>query len=128
MTAEQSVLAVNTAFYRAFEKKDIEAMESIWSRGISSVCIHPGRAALRGWENIRPSWQKIFQNTAYLEIETTIVTTETGGDLAYVIVIENVLQVAQRKRLEARSMATNIFEQMGGKWYLVHHHGSPLAN
>jgi ketosteroid isomerase-like protein len=128
MTAEQDLLAINTAFYRAFEKKDLEAMESIWSQGIGSVCIHPGRAALRGWENIRPSWQQIFQNTAYLEIDTTIITTEIGGELAYVIVIEKVLQVSQRKRLEARSMATNIFEQMGGKWYLVHHHGSPLAN
>jgi hypothetical protein len=23
-------------------------------------------------------------------------------------------------------MATNIFEYMGGKWYLIHHHGSPI--
>ncbi len=128
MTAEQELLATNTAFYRAFEKKDLEAMASVWSQGISSVCIHPGREALRGWENIQPSWQKIFHNTAYLEIETSIIATELSGDLAYVVLVEKVLQVAQRRRLEARSMATNIFEQMGGKWYLVHHHGSPLAN
>ncbi|PZD73355.1 hypothetical protein C1752_02300 [Acaryochloris thomasi RCC1774] len=128
MSAEQDVLISNAAFYRAFEKKDAEAMASIWSQGTSSICIHPGREALRGWENIRPSWQKIFHNTAYLEIDTTIITTEISGTLAYVILIEKVLQVAQRQRLEARSMATNIFEQMGDKWYLVHHHGSPLAN
>lgn len=128
MSAEQDVLTSNAAFYRAFEKKDLEAMALIWSQGISSVCIHPGREALRGWENIRPSWQKIFRNTAYLEIDTTIISTEVSGDLAYVILTEKVLQVAQRRRLEAQSMATNIFEQMGGKWYLVHHHGSPLAN
>ncbi|MEO0374002.1 MAG: nuclear transport factor 2 family protein [Cyanobacteria bacterium P01_A01_bin.17] len=128
MSAEQDVLNSNTAFYRAFEKKDTEAMASIWSQGTSSICIHPGREALRGWENIQPSWQKIFRNTAYLEIDTTIITTEINSGLAYVILIEKVLQVAQRQRLEARSMATNIFEQMGEKWYLVHHHGSPLAN
>lgn len=128
MTAEQDLLATNAAFYRAFEKKDLEAMASVWSKGIGSVCIHPGREALCGWDNIQPSWQKIFRNTAYLEIDTSILSSELSGDLAYVILIEKVLQVAQRRRLEARSMATNIFEKMGGKWYLVHHHGSPLAN
>lgn len=127
MTAEQEVLAANEKFYRAFEKKNLEAMTEVWSQGISSVCIHPGRSALQGWEQIRPSWQMIFRNTAYLEIETEIVATEVNGDLAYVILIEKVLQVAQRRRTEAQSMATNIFERMGQQWYLVHHHGSPLV-
>ncbi|MGB7413201.1 MAG: nuclear transport factor 2 family protein [Thermosynechococcaceae cyanobacterium] len=128
MTTEQDVLDVNTAFYRAFEKKDLEAMESIWSQGTSSTCIHPGREALQGWQSIRLSWQTIFRNTAYLEIDTTVISTEMNGDVAYVILIEKVMQVAQRRRLEARSVATNIFEQMGGQWHLVHHHGSPLAD
>lgn len=128
MTEEQAVLMVNDAFYRAFEKKDLEAMRILWSQGVGSICIHPGREALRGWERIQDSWQTIFRNTQYLEIDTEIITTEINGDLAYVVLIETVLQVVGRKQIQARSMSTNVFEKMSQRWYLVHHHGSPLVS
>lgn len=127
MTGDRTeVLAANEAFYRAFEKKDIEAMSLVWSQGTGSLCIHPGRKTLRGWNQIRSSWEAIFKNTNYIEIETDIITTEVRDNIAYVILIENLLQVIGGSRVQAQSMATNIFERMGQKWYLVHHHGSPI--
>lgn len=131
------VLAANQAFYRSFEKKDLEAMEAVWSKGMGCLCIHPGRDALKGWAEIRDAWQRIFENTSYLEIDTDILTVEISGDLAYVVLIENVLQISGSeagtdrfgsRRLEARSMATNGFERMAGQWYMTHHHGSPVVD
>ena len=127
MTDERTeILAINEAFYRAFEKKDIEAMSSVWSQGTATLCIHPGRDALRGWKEIRSSWEIIFRNTQYLEMETDIIATEVRHNIAYVVLVENILQISSGRRTKAQSMATNIFEFMGGKWYLIHHHGSPL--
>jgi len=120
------VLQANAAFYRAFEKKDLEAMTAIWSQGLSSLCVHPGRDALKGWDAIRNSWQQIFKNTRYLEIDIDVISVEISGDLAYVVLVEKVLQIGE-DRLEAKSMATNIFERMADRWYLVHHHGSPVV-
>lgn len=120
------VLAANEAFYRAFEKKDIEAMSAVWSQGTGSLCIHPGRNVLRGWKEIRSSWEMIFKNTQYIEIEIDILVTEVRNNIAYVVLVENLLQVSGGRRVRAQSMATNIFELMAQKWYLVHHHGSPL--
>ncbi|MEB3233316.1 MAG: nuclear transport factor 2 family protein [Leptolyngbyaceae bacterium] len=128
MTDIQSVQTTNQSFYRAFEKKDIEAMETIWSHGVGTLCIHPGRTALKGWPDIRESWQQIFTNTQYLEIDVDIITTEVQGAIAYMVVVEKVMQVLRGRRLEARSMATNIFEKMGDRWYLTHHHGGPIAS
>lgn len=125
MTA-QAVLAANQAFYRAFEKKDIEAMDRVWSQGSGCLCIHPGRRALRGWAAIRLSWEQIFRNTAYIEIDTEILSTEVHGNLAYIVLVEQVSQVLGRQTVKAESMATNLFERLGSDWYLVHHHGSPL--
>lgn len=125
-TPQQAVLAANQAFYRAFEKKDMEAMSALWSHGTDSLCIHPGRNALRGWETIRSSWEKIFRNTRYLEIETEVLRIEISGDVAYVVLVETVLQVTGGRQAKAQSMATNIFECMAQQWYLVHHHGSPI--
>ncbi|NJK29430.1 MAG: nuclear transport factor 2 family protein [Acaryochloridaceae cyanobacterium CSU_3_4] len=128
MQDEQAILEVNTAFYRAFEKKDLEAMRKVWSHGIACICVHPGRGELKGWEAIESSWQKIFLNTAYLEIDTQIITVNNSENLAYVVLVESVLQVAQQRKQKAESMATNIFERMGQQWYLVHHHGSPVLS
>lgn len=127
MTEKEAVLARNQAFYRAFEKKDLVAMDQIWSKGMGSLCVHPGRSALQGWEQIRVSWEVIFRNTNYIEIELEIIRTEINGDLAYVVLVESLLQVVGGRRVEARSVATNIFERMAQQWYLVHHHGSPLV-
>lgn len=127
MTAEhQAVLAANEAFYRAFEKKDLEAMAIVWSHGTDTLCIHPGRNALRGWEAISASWGKIFRNTRYLEIETDVIRIDISGNLAYVVLVETVLQVTGGRQTKAQSIATNIYECMAQTWYLVHHHGSPL--
>ena len=120
------VLATNEAFYRAFEKKDIEAMSVIWSQGTGSLCIHPGRNVLRGWREIELSWLQIFRNTKYLEIETEIIAVEIRDNVAYVILIEKLLQIVGGRSVQAQSMATNIFEQMASTWYLVHHHGSSI--
>ena len=124
---QTAVLEANQAFYRAFEKKDIEAMEAVCSKGIGSLCIHPGRKAIKGWEAIRQSWMQIFKGTRYLEIDLDVISVEISDDLAYVVLVENIMQVAGSRRLDAKSMATNTFERMGGQWYLVHHHGSPVA-
>lgn len=126
MTDEHTaVLAANEAFYRAFEKKDILAMSNVWSQGTGSLCIHPGRNVLKGWKAIHDSWEQIFKNTNYIEIEVEIIALEVRNNIAYVVLIENLLQVT-RGRIQAQSMATNIFEHLGSSWYLVNHHGSPL--
>jgi len=120
------ILAANEAFYRAFEKKDIDAMDEIWSQGTGSLCVHPGWNILRGWKQVRNSWVKIFQNTPYIEINTDIISTEIRGNIAYVVLVENIMQVIKGSRIEAESLATNVFELLGDKWYLVHHHASPV--
>jgi len=129
MTEEtQTVLDVNDAFYRAFEKKDLTLMNQTWWQGDSSICIHPGGKMIQGWEKIRSSWEKIFQNTDYLEIDTNVIVTEVDYAIAYVVVMENVTQVRRGRKLKAQSLATNSFRKMAQKWYLVHHHGSPIMS
>jgi SnoaL-like domain len=126
--AKTEALMANEAFYRAFEKRDAEAMSLVWSHGTESCCIHPGRQALMGWEAIGASWEGIFRNTRYIEIEVELIRADVSGDLAYIVLIETVMQIAGNRRVQARSMATNVYERMAQKWYLVHHHGSPLLS
>ncbi|MEO1764920.1 MAG: nuclear transport factor 2 family protein [Cyanobacteria bacterium J06629_18] len=127
MTEQRSeILAANEAFYRAFEKKDIEKMSEVWSQGTGSLCVHPGWNILRGWKQVNNSWVKIFENTPYIEINTNVISIEIRENIAYVVLVENVMQVIKGSKMEAQSLATNVFELLGGKWYLVHHHASPV--
>jgi len=127
MTSDKAaVIAANEAFYRAFEKRDLEALDRVCSQGIAVTCIHPGGNILSGWESVHSCWSQIFRNTNYLEIETEAIAIEVGSELATVVLVENVLQVNRGQRLEARSVATNVFRNLAGNWYLIHHHGSPL--
>lgn len=126
MSNEKDVLAVNQAFYRAFAKNDLKTMTDLWSNGTGSLCIQPGKDAIQGWEKIQTSWATLFKCGHRVEIETDVITTEVNGDFAYVVLIENWTQVNRVNRLQAQSMGTNIFERLGQKWYLVHHHSSPI--
>ena len=123
---KESILEANNGFYRAFSARDLNEMSRLWWQGETSLCIHPGGQVIVGWESIRASWEGIFKNTDSLEIETEVVKVDVDQAIAYVLVHEVVLQSSRGRKLKAQSMATNIFQKMAQKWYLVHHHGSPI--
>ncbi|MBE9193559.1 nuclear transport factor 2 family protein [Gloeocapsopsis crepidinum LEGE 06123] len=122
-----AILAVNEAFYRAFSHRDIGSMSLLWWQGSTSLCIHPGGKVLIGWETIQASWESIFRNTELLEIDIEIIKVEIDQAIAYVVVQEIVLQSSRGRKVKAPSIATNIFQRMAQKWYLIHHHGSPIV-
>lgn len=126
LTDKETVIAANEAFYHAFSHRDLRAMTSIWWQGSTSVCIHPGSQPIVGWSNIQSSWEAIFRHTDSLEIDLEIVQLEVDRSLAYVVVKEIVLQSNQNRKMKAQSIATNVFQKMAQKWYLVNHHGSPI--
>ncbi len=122
----EAVLATNQAFYDAFERRDIVSMNRLWWQGSTSLCVHPGGRVLIGWDIIQASWSSIFDNTSSIEIDVEIIKIEVDQALAYVVVRETVLQSSRGRKVKAQSTATNIFQKMAQKWYLVHHHGSPV--
>ncbi|MBE9169924.1 nuclear transport factor 2 family protein [Pleurocapsales cyanobacterium LEGE 06147] len=123
---KEAVLAANQAFYDAFSSKDLRGMNLLWWQGSTSLCIHPGGKVLKGWETIRDTWESIFRHSDSVEIEIEVVKVEIDQSLAYVVVREMVLQSSRGRKVKAPSIATNIFQKMAQKWYLVHHHGSPI--
>lgn len=123
---KKEVLAANQAFYDAFSSRDIITMNKLWWQGSTSLCIHPGGRIIVSWEDIRASWDSIFKNTNSLEIDLEVIKIEVDHSLAYVVVREIVLQSSLGRKLKAESTATNIFQKMAQKWYIVSHHGSPI--
>lgn len=125
-SAQEAVLAANQAFYNAFSHRNIREMTPLWWQGSTSLCIHPGGQVITGWNAIQASWDTIFRNTDSFEIDIEIIKVEIDQAIAYVVVQETVLQSSRGRKVKAPSIATNIFQKMAQKWYLVSHHGSPI--
>jgi len=111
-------------FYRAFEALDIARMDRVWAHGAHVRCVHPGWPLLCGWDAVRGSWQRIFDNTTEMRFTLSDVTVNVAGDLAWVTCTENILsEVGERVSVTA-ILATNVFERTEAGWLLVHHHAS----
>ena len=126
MSERESILEANRAFYRAFESLDIEKMSAVWMRNPRIVCIHPGWRRLVGWGPIMTSWERIFESVFEVKIELGDVEIVTSGDLAVIIVEENLVQRGYDGPARSQVLATNVFERAQDRWWLVSHHGSPV--
>lgn len=134
----EAVRAANSAFYAAFEARDLDAMAEVWERSERASVTHPGWPRLSGWGRVAGSWDAIFRHTPYIQFVLTDERIDVVGDAAWVTVDENILQAAGGADAEgdrgsdgalagARVAATNVFVRDGDAWRMVMHHGSPVG-
>ena len=119
-TTSDAVLAANQAFYRAFNERDIRAMEQVWAEKTPVSCAHPGWSPLFGRQAVMASWNAIFGSAEPPQIEMAEPHVVIVDHTAFVICIEHLG--------DATICATNIFVEEKGTWRLVHHHGGPMSS
>ena len=122
----ERVLAANQAFYDAFESLQVTEMHAVWLRAPHICCVHPGWGALVGWGPVMESWERIFDGTLGMHFTLTGVEVEVRGDVAWVVLIENIESHHREGKMSGTVQATNVFERVDGRWWIVHHHGSPV--
>jgi ketosteroid isomerase-like protein len=116
------VMAANQAFYDAHEQRDLAAMAAVWDNSDRAVCVHPGWPILRGWLAVEESWRGIFGGPGRNQFIVTNDAVAVEGDLAWVTLDENLVDVAATGTIAA----TNLFARTVSGWKLVLHHGSPV--
>ncbi len=128
MSDREDVLEANWAFYRAFESLDIDKMSEVWLKEPNIICIHPGWPKLSGWGPVMESWTRIFDNTFEMKFEFGEIDVMISGDLAVAVVQENLMQSGYDGTARTQVLATNVFQRVDNKWWLVMHHGSPVVS
>jgi ketosteroid isomerase-like protein len=126
MSESDEVMQAHAAFYEAFQSLDTEKMERVWLQDQHIACIHPGWRKLVGWGPIMASWERIFGNVFEMSFELGEADLMMSGDLAVVVVEEKLTQRGYDGISHSLVLATNVFERVGGKWYMILHHGSPV--
>ena len=117
--------AANQQFYAAFGALDLAAMDDICLDSERALCVHPGWQPLVGWELIRESWRRIFDNTTLMHFNIRYVNVAVEGDCGWVTCVENITSVLQGRADNFGVLATNIFIRTGSGWRLIAHHASP---
>jgi ketosteroid isomerase-like protein len=126
MSESDEVMKAHAAFYEAFQSLDMEKMERVWLQDPHITCIHPGWRKLVGWGPIMASWERIFGNLFEVTLELGEADLMISADLAVVVVEEKLTQRGYDGISHSLVLATNVFERVGGKWFMILHHGSPV--
>ncbi len=113
MNDRQAVLFANEAFYSAFARADLQAMDALWAREGPVTCIHPGWDALTTRQAVIASWREIFSGGDTSSIAFYGAQPHLLGDIALVICYEKLPSVVL--------IATNVFRRDGRSWQIVHH-------
>ena len=113
-----------TAFYAAFEARDIDAMMATWAEDEDIVCVHPGGTRLVGYDAVRQGWEQLFAGDARLAFRLEhVVVIETVG-LAMQSAVEHVM-LAKDNSTRGLAVCTNVFMRTPHGWRMVMHHASP---
>ncbi len=117
--------AAEAAFYRAFQRLDLDAMRAVWLDSAETSCIHPGGGLLLGTAAIIASWAAIFDNSRAPRLTTRLLAAHTDQNLAVHTVAED---IASGSGKGARVIATNTFTRSRNGWRILSHHASlPLV-
>jgi ketosteroid isomerase-like protein len=119
-----SPLAALSAFYRAFNNRDLEAMARNWHDGDGVSMSNPLGGIARGWPAIRAVYQRIFEGRSRVRVAFHDYTLHEAGDVFYAVGRERGTLEREGLRLEPAIRTSRLFRRIDGAWRQVHHHGS----
>ena len=117
---------IETQFYEALRRGDLEAVMAVWSDDEDISCVHPGGARLVGPGAIRASFAAIFRNGA-IDARPEQVRRLQSHACAVHSVLERVQAAGSSGVQPAWVLATNVYVHGAQGWRLVTHHASPAT-
>lgn len=113
---------IETAFYDAINRADIDTLMGLWAEDEEIVCIHPGAPRLVGHGPIRAAWEQIFeQGGVHIHPVQIHITHNVMASVHNVI--EEVHRTATKQR-DIHILATNVYVKTPAGWRIVTHHAS----
>ena len=115
---------VETAFYQALQRADIEHLMALWADDDEIVCVQPGGARCIGAAAIRASFEAIFANGGIpVQPEQVHRLTHLGCALHHLV--ERISVRTPQGPQTALVLASNLYVKTLLGWRLAAHHASP---
>jgi len=116
--------AIESQFYEALQRGDIEKLMSCWADEDEIVCMHPGAPRLVGSASIRAAFEAMFANGVIAARPEQVCKVESLTSAMH-NVIERVALRTTDGQQEAVVVATNVYQRTAQGWRMVAHHASP---
>ena len=115
---------IETAFYEALQRADIEQLMSCWADEDDIVCVHPGGPRLMGAQAIRTAFEAMFSHGT---VRARPVQVRRVVALASAVhsVVEQVEVMPPDGLHQAVVLTTNVYHKTPEGWRMVAHHASP---
>ncbi len=119
-----SAADVETEFYEALQRGDIDRLMALWSDDDDIACVHPGGPRLVGAPAIRASFDAMFANGS-IDARPERVRRLDVHSTAVHSVLERIRILTSEGERFAWVIATNVYVKSAQGWRLVAHHASP---
>lgn len=119
-----SALMALVQFYRAFNSRNLSAMQHNWLNADEIAMDNPLGGIRRGWTEIRSVYERLFTGPAQIYVEFYDYTLHETPEMFYAVGRErgNFMYAGETLALAIRT--SRIFRRAQEGWRQVHHHGS----
>ncbi len=115
---------VESAFYKALQRGDIDALMACWSDEEDTVCVHPGGPRLIGATAIRGVFELMFAHGAVQASPERIHRIDSLASAVH-NVVERIDVMTNEGARHGYVIATNVYHKTVQGWRMVAHHASP---
>lgn len=111
-------------FYDAFNNRDLEKMAKNWAQSEEAVMDNPVGGIVRGWEEIKSVYERIFGGVARGGVEFHDYSLHETDEAFYVVGRESGELRRGDTVISLAIRTSRIFRLIDEQWRQVHHHGS----
>ncbi len=111
-------------FYRGLNARDLTLLAQNWEQSNDAAMDNPLGGIVRGWEEIRAVYERIFSGSGRLSVEFHDFTLHVSDALFYAVGRERGRFENGSVTIDLAIRTTRIFRRAGAGWRQVHHHGS----
>lgn len=115
---------IESQFYEALQRGDVDKLMSVWSDDDEIACVHPGGPRLIGAAAIRASFETIL-GSGVVNAQPERVRRVMSHSSAVHSVLERIEVMSSDGLQSAWVIATNVYIKGAQGWRMVAHHASP---
>lgn len=116
--------AVLTEFYKAFNGRDFNLVESNWLNTAEAAMSNPLGGVKRGWADIRTVYQKIFAGPADVYVEFYDYTIVRDDRFFQAVGRERGTLTINDRTIDLAIRTSRVYVVHDGRYRQLHHHGS----
>lgn len=117
---------VETAFYEAIARGDLEGLMALWADDEEIVCVLPDGRRLLGASAISERWRALFAANPRIVVRISQPLRWNSLLLAVHHVVETFYSGSDPGP-KSRVLATNVYQRGANGWRLIAHHASAAA-